>query len=102
MPLLGLPPYLLRLRDRLRTDDEPERWQWFASDRWAEDYAEAVRLELLQSTYRMSGQSAQDDFLDVFAFRRGELSHRCVAQLTQFQRRLVYSAACRRPDAGHA
>src|SRR6478609_9412451 len=52
MSLPGLPPYLLRLRDRLRSD-EPGRWDWFASDRWAEDYAESVRLELLQSTYRM-------------------------------------------------
>jgi len=52
MSLPGLPPYLLRLRDRLRSD-EPGRWEWFASDRWAEDYAESVRLELLQSTYRM-------------------------------------------------
>ncbi len=52
MPVLSLPPYLLRLRDRLQ-QEERGRWQWFSSDSWAEDYAESVRLELLQSTYRM-------------------------------------------------
>jgi hypothetical protein len=52
MPVPALPPYLLRLRDYLQRE-ERGRWQWFSSDTWAEDYAETVRLELLQSTYRM-------------------------------------------------
>ncbi len=50
--MLEAPSYLLRLRDRLR-ESEPGRWQWFASDSFANDYTEAVRLELLQSTYRL-------------------------------------------------
>jgi hypothetical protein len=56
MPVLALPPFLRRLRDRLQRE-ERGRWQWFSSDSWAEDYAESVRLELLQSTYRMEEAS---------------------------------------------
>ena len=49
-------PYLLRVRDWLRTS-ERGRWDWFASDEWTSDYADSVRLELLKSTYRMEPES---------------------------------------------
>lgn len=63
------PPYLLRLRDWLR-DAEPNRWRWFASDSFASDSTEAVRLELLQSTYRLE-ESAHPG---IYAIARRALS----------------------------
>jgi hypothetical protein len=71
MTMLTPPAYLVRLRDRLRSR-EPGRWQWFASDSFAEDYAETVRLELLQSTYRMD----EGGHRDLYAVAR-----RCLAAL---------------------
>ena len=52
-------PYLLRVRDFLR-ETEPGRWAWFASDESTAEYVEAVRLELLKSTYRMEPASHPD------------------------------------------
>ncbi|MBS2031370.1 MAG: hydrolase [Deltaproteobacteria bacterium] len=52
MPVLEPPQYLIRLRNHLR-ERESGRWQWFASDGFAAEQADAVRLSLLQSSYRM-------------------------------------------------
>lgn len=58
MPLPSLTPttYHQRTRDLLRLQ-EPELWAWFASDRFSQEQAQRVRLELLKSTYRL-GQAA--------------------------------------------
>lgn len=47
-----VPRYLRDLVDYLRTE-EKELWDWFASERVRGEYAEAVRLDLLKSTYRL-------------------------------------------------
>ena len=52
MSLLPL-PYQCRVRDFVR-GAEPALWSWFASDAFADEYVDAVRLELLKSTYRMA------------------------------------------------
>ena len=45
-------PYLLAMRDFLKTE-EPELWHWFSSNQVRAEHAEAVRLDLLKSTYRL-------------------------------------------------
>jgi predicted SprT family Zn-dependent metalloprotease len=45
-------PYHYRVRDFVQ-GCEPALWRWFASDAFADEYVESVRLELLKSTYRM-------------------------------------------------
>ena len=54
MPLPALIPtsYHRRTRDLLRLQ-EPGLWDWFASDRFEQEHAQRVRLELLKSTYRL-------------------------------------------------
>ena len=49
-------PYQLALRDYLKTE-EPEVWEWFASSRSRSEQAEAVRFELLKSTYRIERET---------------------------------------------
>lgn len=45
-------PYQQRLRAFLK-DRQPQVWDWFASEEFHHDDAEAVRLELLKATYRL-------------------------------------------------
>jgi len=45
-------PYHVRMRDLLKSR-HPELWEWFASTEAQSDYAEAVELELLKTTYRL-------------------------------------------------
>jgi hypothetical protein len=52
-------PYQLALRDFLR-DEEREIWNWYAAHSVGPGHAEAVRLELLKSTYRIE-QDAQPE-----------------------------------------
>lgn len=49
-------PYHCRVRDFVRAA-EPALWRWFASDAFADEYVERVRLELLKSTYRMDAEA---------------------------------------------
>lgn len=49
-------PYHRRVRDLVRSE-EGALWDWFASDRFAEDCVDSVRLELLKSTYRMEPEA---------------------------------------------
>jgi hypothetical protein len=49
-------PYHREIRDYLKTH-EPELWQWFASTRAKENYAEELRLSLLKATYRLAPDS---------------------------------------------
>jgi len=50
-PLCPL-PYHGKIRDYLKRD-EPELWKWFSSNQVRQEHAEAVRLDLLKSTYRL-------------------------------------------------
>lgn len=54
----NVPPYLLRLVDLLR-ESMPEAWKWAASEDFAKDDAEAVRLSLLRSTVRLDRETHQ-------------------------------------------
>ncbi len=47
-------PYQLQLVDYLK-HEERDLWQWFASAKYRDEYAESVRLELLKATYRFDG-----------------------------------------------
>lgn len=49
-------PYHLQLRDFLKSE-EAAVWNWYASSRVREDQAEAVRFELLKTTYRVDRDS---------------------------------------------
>jgi Zn-dependent protease with chaperone function len=49
-------PYHLAIRDYLKAQ-EPDVWNWYASHQVRADAAEAVRFELLKSTYRIDRQS---------------------------------------------
>lgn len=51
-PLPEPPPYLRAIAEHLRVE-EPGLWAWFASSARRQDEAEAVRLDLLKSTYRL-------------------------------------------------
>jgi hypothetical protein len=45
-------PYHWAIRDYLK-NEEPELWSWFSSNKVRQEHAEAVRLDLLKSTYRL-------------------------------------------------
>jgi hypothetical protein len=45
-------PYHWAIRDYLKTE-EPELWNWFSSNKVREEHAEAARMDLLKSTYRL-------------------------------------------------
>ncbi len=49
-------PYHLAIRDYLK-NDEPEVWAWFAANRVRKEQTDAVRFELLKSTYRIERSS---------------------------------------------
>ncbi len=51
-PKLKPLPYHQGIRDYLKTE-EPEVWQWYASNRVREEQAESIRFDLLKSTYRV-------------------------------------------------
>ena len=56
MPEWSPLPYHVQLRDLLRSEERP-LWDWYSSDRQAQGYADAVRFELLKTTYRMDPAS---------------------------------------------
>lgn len=56
-------PYHLQIRDYLK-EEETEVWDWFRSHRVQKDQAEAVRFDLLKSTYRVD-RAAQPDWYEV-------------------------------------
>ncbi len=45
-------PYHLRIVDYLKKE-EPDLWKWFSSNKVREEHCDAVRLDLLKSTYRL-------------------------------------------------
>src|SRR5438876_1183327 len=45
-------PYHVKMREHLKWE-EPELWNWFSSNKVRAEHAEAVRLDLLKSTYRV-------------------------------------------------
>ncbi len=49
-------PYHLQIRDYLK-QQEPELWNWFSSAQAQSDYTEALRLDLLKSTYRLDPEN---------------------------------------------
>lgn len=52
-------PYHEAIRDYLKAE-QPQVWQWFASHKLREDVTDAVRLDLLKSTYRLEQESHAD------------------------------------------
>lgn len=60
--VVPVPNYLRDLVGYLRSE-EKELWQWFASERVRAEYADAVRLELLKSTYRLEREGHGDLYL---------------------------------------
>lgn len=50
-------PYHVAIRDYLKSE-ESEVWNWFASNRVQDEQVEAVRFELLKSTYRIDRDDA--------------------------------------------
>lgn len=51
-------PYHESIRDYLKAN-EPEVWQWYASQQTRNDRAEDVRFDLLKSTYRVDRESQE-------------------------------------------
>ena len=45
-------PYHQAMREYLQAE-EPDVWHWYASNKVRDEQAEAVRFELLKSTYRV-------------------------------------------------
>lgn len=62
-PPLAPLPYHLELRDYLQ-EHESEVWNWFQSQRVQDDQIEAVRFELLKSTYR-TDRETQTEWYDI-------------------------------------
>jgi hypothetical protein len=56
MPDVAPPPYLVAIRDYLKSE-EPETWAWFSSMKFRTEYADNVRLDLLKSAYRLDRAS---------------------------------------------
>ena len=52
-------PYHERIRDYLKAE-EPQVWNWYASHRVRNDQADAVRFELLKSTYRVERETQSE------------------------------------------
>lgn len=52
-------PYHLAIRDYLK-NQESELWNWYASNRVKDEQADAIRFELLKSTYRIDLDSQPD------------------------------------------
>lgn len=63
-PILEPLPYQVELRDYLKSQ-ERELWNWFASARAQADYTEALRMDLLKSTYRLDAESHPELFAAV-------------------------------------
>ena len=59
LPALTPLPYHEAVREYLRSE-EPDVWQWYASNRVREEQAEAVRFDLLKSTYRVDPETQPD------------------------------------------
>ena len=56
MPELNPLPYQEAIREYLKAE-ESEIWQWYASNKVREEQAEAVRFELLKTTYRVDRET---------------------------------------------
>ena len=52
-------PYHEAIRAYLKTE-EAEIWQWYASNRVRQEHADAVRFELLKSTYRLDRETQSE------------------------------------------
>src|SRR4051812_1782667 len=51
--------YHLQIRDYLQTQEQ-ELWNWFSSAQAQADYTEALRIDLLKSTYRLDAENHSD------------------------------------------
>src|SRR5581483_236739 len=69
-PALAPLPYHRQIRHYLK-EREQELWNWFASARAKEDYAEALRLSLLKSTYRLAATDHPELYSHVAAACQG-------------------------------
>ena len=49
-------PYLVAIRDYLQTE-EKNLWDWFSKTKTQDEHAEAVRFDLLKTTYRIDDES---------------------------------------------
>ena len=54
-------PYHEALRDYLRAE-EADVWHWYASNKVRDEQAEAVRFELLKSTYRVEREAQPETY----------------------------------------
>ncbi len=52
-------PYHSAIRDYLKSE-EPQIWEWYASNQVQEEQAEALRFDLLKSTYRIDREAQPD------------------------------------------
>ena len=59
LPRPDVPPYLRSMSAHL-AQEEPGLWRWFASTEKRREHAEAVRLDLLKSTYRLEREAQPD------------------------------------------
>jgi Zn-dependent protease with chaperone function len=87
----GPMPYHRAIVSHLR-DREPELWNWFASTQKRLEQADAVRLDLLKSTYRLEPQ-AQPKLYELANAARQRLGLTCDITLYQAQTGNALNAA---------
>lgn len=58
---LGPLPYHEAMRDYLKTE-ETDVWHWYASNKVRDEQSEAVRFELLKSTYRVERETQPETY----------------------------------------
>jgi Zn-dependent protease with chaperone function len=90
-PAPGPMPYHRAIVSHLR-DREPELWTWFASTQKRLEEADAVRLDLLKSTYRLEPQ-AQPKLYELANEARERLGLTCDITLYQAQTGNALNAA---------
>jgi Zn-dependent protease with chaperone function len=97
MPAIATPlipdalPYHCAIVNYLKTE-EPGLWQWFASTRKRAEDAEAVRLDLLKSTYRLEPQ-ARPKLHEMVGEVRDRMRLTCSVTLYQAQTGSALNAA---------
>ncbi|MEO1982002.1 MAG: hypothetical protein ABGZ24_15900 [Fuerstiella sp.] len=86
-----IPSYHQSLRNYLK-QEESDLWDWFSSHRVQTDSAEAVRLELLKTAYRIGRDTAADlyELVDVVTNRMG---FECPVTLYQAQNSVALNAS---------
>jgi Zn-dependent protease with chaperone function len=84
-------PYHSRMVEHLRTA-EPGLWNWFSSTQKRLGEADAVRLDLLKSTYRLERQ-AQSKLYDLASEVRDRLGLTCGVTLYQAQTAVALNAS---------